>query len=102
MRTRCCAVPFLAALLLYLPATWAADKNKTPSVDDLIARLSSCKYAERQAADRALESLGVAALPALEKAARGADAETRRRAEILIQRIEKHAETTRLLTAKPI
>lgn len=54
----------------------------------LVTRLGAPRYADRQAAARALEALGVRALPALRNARQSPDAEVRVRAAELIGRIE--------------
>jgi hypothetical protein len=54
----------------------------------LVARLGSARYAEREAAEAALERLGRAALPALRASRDSRDPEVRSRAAALIQRIE--------------
>jgi hypothetical protein len=77
----------------------AAD---TPATEDarlrrLVARLGSEQFREREAATRELEALGAAALDALRDAAGTGDAETRRRAAALADRIRQRLATDRLL-----
>jgi hypothetical protein len=54
-----------------------------PEIDKLIEQLGSDQFEAREEASRKLLALGEAALPALEKARRAADAEVRRRADRL-------------------
>jgi len=56
-------------------------------IDQLIEQLGSDRFAAREEASRKLLALGEAALPALEKARRAADAEVRRRADRLAAHI---------------
>jgi formylglycine-generating enzyme required for sulfatase activity len=62
--------------------------EESAAVPGLILQLSSAKFAERQAATKALNDIGLAALQALRKAASsGPDLETQRRAEQLVAAI---------------
>jgi WD40 repeat protein len=68
----------------------AGDKEKpsSPDIERLIKQLGSRKFREREAASKALEKVGEAALPALRNAAKDdPDAEVRRRADLLMQAI---------------
>jgi serine/threonine protein kinase/Flp pilus assembly protein TadD len=62
-------------------------------VDRLIGQLGSEKFAEREAASRALAALGKAAMAALKRAAASGDAEVRSRAGKLLQPLQ-HEEGT--------
>src|SRR6185503_21361813 len=73
-----------AAVLLLLPQ----DQDAARELRDLIERLGSDVIEERDRASRRLRRLGKAAVPELEKAARGADAETALRASALLRVIE--------------
>jgi hypothetical protein len=66
---------------------------------DLVARLGSARYAEREAAAEALERLGRQALPALRAAHDARDAEVRSRASALITRVENALLTRPTLVA---
>jgi WD40 repeat protein len=57
-------------------------------VERLIRQLGSEKFAEREAATKALEAIGEPALEALRRATRDGDLELRRRAEQLVKSIE--------------
>jgi RNA polymerase sigma factor (sigma-70 family) len=64
--------------------------NDGASVEQLIRRLGSKNFEEREAASRALAKIGEPALDPLRQAARqGTSLETRRRAETLIREIER-------------
>lgn len=78
--------------------TGAKQDSPVPSVEDWIARLGHAKYAERQAAFKALEQLGPAALESLKKAVASSDLETRRRAVDLIGKIQRKIDTDRVFT----
>jgi hypothetical protein len=67
-------------------------------IQDLIDRLGSSQFREREAAGRELDALGGAALDALRKAAGAGDPETRRRATELAERIDTRLTAARLLT----
>jgi hypothetical protein len=71
-----------------------ADKDR---IGLLITQLGSHRFHERDRAGKALEDLGAPALAALRKAADGEDAETRRRAGRLVERIERRLEMAALL-----
>lgn len=89
----------VTAILLVPIASTAGDSDSLPA---LIARLGSLKFAEREAASRALDAQGAAALPLLREACNAEDLEIRRRAEALVLRIEKRLETERLLEPKRV
>ena len=69
---------------------WCVLLGQTPSSDplELIQRLGSPRYVERQAASSALERLGSRSLPALRAALEQRDPEIRTRAGTLLARIE--------------
>jgi hypothetical protein len=93
-----CAVTLLAAR-----AARPAEQN-APSVTPgrLIERLASTDFAEREAATRALDEMGAAALPDLRRAAAADDPEVRRRVGELAGRIERRAESARLLEPRRV
>lgn len=64
---------------------------------ELVKKLSSGSYPEREKAARALEQLGPPALPLLLAAAEQGDLETRRRSLLLIDRIEDRLAVDQLL-----
>jgi hypothetical protein len=80
----------------------ADEKSERLRVARFVAQLGSSDFADREAATRALDAIGPPALEALHVAAHGSDAEMRRRAQDLIQHIERRAETARLLAPRRI
>lgn len=77
------------------PVKPSESQTKHPSpadIDRLIRQLGSDQFAEREAASSALEGLGQPALQPLQRALEqpGKDLEVRRRAERLIQAINRH------------
>src|SRR5438045_3337217 len=89
----------LAALLLFIAPAWArgdnAEQERPNAVDDariarLIKQLGNDKYTEREEAGKALEAIGKPALKTLREARSGSeDAEVRRRAQHLVERIDE-------------
>jgi hypothetical protein len=105
MRTTCTLLAF--ALLLELG--WATGLRAAPTekpvatqVSELITKLGSKKFLEREAATRSLADLGPLALAALRQALESPDCEVRRRAGCLIQTIEKRLETAKYIAAKRV
>ena len=85
------------------PAPEAAEPALSPAeVDQLVHRLGSPDYADREAATRALLDLGAPALDALRRAARHPDEEVRTRASRLVRQIEQRAASARLLAPQRI
>src|SRR5436190_20375589 len=82
--------------------TGLAQPPAPPSAESLAARLGSDDFADREAAARALEARGEAALPALLAAASSDDPEVRRRAAALADKIKRTAESTRRLVPKAV
>jgi hypothetical protein len=89
----------LAFLLIAASASLAQGQE---SAADWVKKLSSGSYPEREKAGRMLEKIGKAALPALRDAADHADLETRRRAVIVMERIEDRLVFDQVLAATPI
>jgi hypothetical protein len=83
------------AIVTALPVRAAEENGKTDVV--LIKQLGSPGFHEREIAMRDLDAMGAAALPALQRASRGDDLEVCRRAQELIEKIEKRLLTARLL-----
>jgi hypothetical protein len=86
----------LAWLALLLPfgvvalAQGAAPATQSkPTVEQLIEKLASRDFHAREAASKELGALGIAALPALQKARANPDPEVRRRLEELIPPLER-------------
>jgi hypothetical protein len=86
---------WIAVLGLALTSrTWAeesAQRRPAPAIEDLIDQLGDRLFRVREAAGKALENLGPAALPALRKGQAHADPEVRRRLDSLIPTLEKMA-----------
>ncbi len=104
MRIRCLlATVFGAGLALLLslpsPAEEAAQKEK---IDKLIEQLGSGTFTEREKATKELTTIGLPALDALRKAAKSEDAEIRKRAEDILPKIERQAQSIRILTPKRV
>lgn len=74
-----------------------ADRADNLQVHRLIEQLGSALYRDREQATEALAGIGAPALEALRQAAASEDAEVRRRAGALVEKIEKAVETARLL-----
>ena len=79
-------VTIILALILALASSVPAFAQE--SAAEWVKKLSSGSYAERERAAAMLVKIGPAALPALREASVRADLETRRRAILLIDRIE--------------
>src|SRR5262249_18916245 len=69
---------------------------------DLVKKLSSSSYQERERAAQSLVKLGKASLPALNNASEHADLETRRRVVVIIERIEDNIHIAQVTAATPI
>jgi hypothetical protein len=90
----------IIALILFCTCAAPASAQESPA--DWAGKLGSRSYAEREKAARALEKLGSAALPVLRAAMTHADLETKRRAILLMERIEDRLIVEELMTATPV
>jgi hypothetical protein len=84
---------FLLAIGILLgagPNRGAADEatKSEQDIKSLVNQLGSKRFKEREEAARELSQLGRAALPSLQEAALSPDAELRRRAQQLLERME--------------
>jgi hypothetical protein len=87
-----------AVLATIVAAGWAiAEEAASGNVDQLVNRLGSGAYRDRESASRELDTLGPTALDALRKAAASGDPETRRRATDLVERIGTRLAAARIL-----
>jgi hypothetical protein len=93
-----------SVLVLLVPAAAPAAEGKAPApnLPRLVADLGSDDFARREQATRALDALGAPALDELRRAAAGDDAEVRRRARELVEKIERRVETARLLQPRRV
>ncbi len=89
------------ALLISLPSSADPAPSKE-KIDTLIEQLGSGSFAEREKATKELADIGVPALEALRKAAKSEDAEVRKRVEDILPRIERQAESARVLVPKRV
>src|SRR5437764_1889652 len=79
----------------------AAEKTDADTINKLIAKMSSNRFAEREKAQKALEEIGLPALDALRKVAQESkDMEGRRRAQELVSKLEKKALGAKILAPK--
>jgi hypothetical protein len=102
MRHLCTWLALLAGfgIALSVPGN-AAEKADADTINKLIAKMSSNRFAEREKAQKALEEIGLPALDALKKAAEESkDMEGRRRAQELVAKLEKKALATKILAPK--
>ncbi|GEM_PF-1880298 len=91
-------VPIVAGLTLMIPPpTSVGETPNQKRIDKLIEQLGSSNFAEREKASRELAAIGVPALDALRQATKSEDAEVRKRAEEILPRIERQAESMRVL-----
>jgi hypothetical protein len=104
MRDRPACWLLVVELALTVPGVQAADDPRLTGKDisGLVNQLGSERYAEREAAARALAAVGAPALEALRKAARHREAEVRRRAERLLRQIETRLEMQALLAPRRV
>jgi hypothetical protein len=96
------AVLGLCAALAAVGTAAGPPEAAPQSPEALVARLGSAKYTERERAARELEAIGPDALPALRAALDAPDPEVRRRAALLVRRLEDRQWKTALVDAKPI
>lgn len=96
---RSASILVLAILVVGAQAEPQQSNKESPSaneLDALIRKLGSSKFAEREAAQRALAKIGLPAKPFLEAAAKSPQTEVARRAKLLLRelrdRIRKRAE----------
>lgn len=73
-----------------------------PTVSELITRLGSGDFRDREAATAALHKAGPAAIPALREAARSDDPEVRQRAAGVLVRLQRAADSAALLAPKKV
>lgn len=104
MRTRHLPVVMIVpglALIMSMPCP-ANDFVNKENIDKLIDQLGSGSFVEREKASKQLADIGLPALEALRKAAKSEDAEVRKRAEEILPRIERQADSVRILAPKRV
>src|SRR5262245_26969266 len=89
-------------ILLALCSALTPRASAQESAADLVARLGSRSFLERENAAKKLEKIGAAALPALRAAYASADLETRRRSVVVMERIEDVMICERIVKATPV
>src|SRR5262249_766496 len=102
MRHLCTWLAVLAGfgIALSVPVP-AAEKSDPDTINKLIAKLSSNRFAEREKAQKTLEEIGLPALDALKKAAEeNKGREGRRRAQELVAKLEKKVLAAKILAPK--
>ncbi len=97
--SRCLSVVVSICLAaVVLAASAADDKKEVPAdAERLVQQLGSAKHSDREAAAKALDALGAAALPALRDGVKNSDPEIRRRAGDLLAKLERAAESAAAL-----
>jgi hypothetical protein len=91
----------LAAAAVALGSGGAAPVPRA-SADALVDQLGSPRFTDREAAARALEALGPAAMPALEPGTRSGNPEISRRASEILARLRRQSDSSRLLAPKKV
>src|SRR6185437_12792105 len=105
MRSRFLLLALLMGLGLTLSGSLpspAGEAVNAEKIDKLIEQMGSGTFAEREKATKQLDAIGVPALAALRKAVKSDDAEVRKRAEELVKKIEKQAESAAILAPKRV
>jgi len=92
----------LVAAACVIAAPQGQDQATPERIRQLLDKLGSEKFAEREKAMKELEAIGPAALPTLRPALKSEDTEVRRRVETLVQKLEDQNLATDLLTAKRV
>ncbi|VTU02225.1 Uncharacterized protein OS=Isosphaera pallida (strain ATCC 43644 / DSM 9630 / IS1B) GN=Isop_3204 PE=4 SV=1 [Gemmataceae bacterium] len=102
MRRLIAAVGACGLGVAFAAASGAAPPPPAPTPAALAEQLGSEQFAEREAASAALERLGAAAIPALRAAANGSSPEARDRAQALLTRLTRQAESRTRLAARRV
>jgi hypothetical protein len=106
MRTRLFCLAFVVGLGVAawasLPGSAAEKPPDAAKIASWIEQLGSGSFEEREKAEDELEAVGAPALEGLRKAAKDGEEEVRRRAEKLIQRIERRLATETALEPKEV
>lgn len=93
MRTHLIGLALLSICFIVSCSDLAAEQagDRTAAIGRLVEQLGDKNFRIRQAAGRALEDFGDEALPTLRGVLDSSDEEVRRRAEVLVQKIERNA-----------
>ena len=86
------AIVFGLGVVAAAPAPEPAEKPDAAKIAKLIAQLGGRDFDDREKASAALDAIGEPALDALREAVKSTDAEVRKRAETLIDKIQKRLE----------
>jgi hypothetical protein len=89
------------ALMIALPSP-ADEPPGKEKIDKLIQQMGSGSFSEREKATKELEAIGLPALKGLRQAARSDDTEVRKRAGDLLLKIERRAESQRVLAPRRV
>ena len=97
----------LAAVGAWAVCAWALAADgpapaRTPTPEHLVAQLGSERYADREAAAKALAEAGPAAIPLLKAAAGGPNPEVARRAGDILAQLQRIDDSARRLVAKTV
>jgi hypothetical protein len=96
------ALHFVAQIRADTPRGGPQARTETQRLSDLIAQLASLDFQEREQATKELIAAGGPAVEYVQKAVVNPDAEVRRRAALILAKIEKDLDTARLLRPKRI
>jgi hypothetical protein len=101
MRRAAAALILLSAVSV--GASWPAGQvGDGARIQEWIEQLGRPKYADREKASQQLAAIGLPALPPLRAAAKSSDMEVRRRAELLVKKLENQQRTATLLAPKRV
>lgn len=89
------------APMISLPSL-ADESPSKEKIDKLVEQMGSGSFSEREKATKELAAIGVPALEALRHAVKSDDAEVRKRAEEIIPKIERQAESLRVLAPRRV
>lgn len=92
----------VGAVGLAVGVSWGGPPAVPPTPTELVAKLGSDDFAEREAAARALAQVGSEALPALRAAAQSSDPEIRSRVAPLITKLQRTADSNGKLVPKMV
>lgn len=104
MRVRFVLLALILGVSGLVPGNAAPAPQTTgpEKIAQLIERMGSADFTERENANLQLEAIGVPALESLRKATKSDDPEIRRRAEELVGKLERRAATEKALAPKKV